>query len=113
MPLVKVQSSKEPEDKTALLADLSGAVSEVTGKPQQYIMAVLDTASFMMEGKETEAAFVEIRGIGGVNGETNRALSEKVCSIINQRLSIPANRIYINFFDISASNWGWNGSTFG
>jgi hypothetical protein len=25
----------------------------------------------------------------------------------------PQNRIYLNFTDVQASHWGWNGSTFG
>ena len=60
-----------------------------------------------------DAALVEVRGIGGIGGETNKKLSQAICGILNERLDVPENRTYINFFNIPASDWGWNGSTFG
>jgi len=30
-----------------------------------------------------------------------------------ESLDIPGNRIYLNFTEVQASHWGWNGATFG
>ena len=32
---------------------------------------------------------------------------------ISNQIGVPINRIYIFFGDIDASNWAWNGKTFG
>jgi phenylpyruvate tautomerase PptA (4-oxalocrotonate tautomerase family) len=43
----------------------------------------------------------------------NRKLSQQVCKLLNDSLGVPEDRVYLNFTDVEASNWGWNGSTFG
>jgi phenylpyruvate tautomerase PptA (4-oxalocrotonate tautomerase family) len=45
--------------------------------------------------------------------DVNRKLSQKVCQLLNDSLGIPQNRIYLNFTEVEASHWGWNGSMFG
>jgi phenylpyruvate tautomerase PptA (4-oxalocrotonate tautomerase family) len=115
MPLISLKTSVEvPENKReALLSELSKIVADSTGKPEQYVMAIIETADFMMGGHPSMAAFADIRGIGGINRETNAKISEKLCVLLENRLSISPQRVYINFTDIPASNWGCNGSTFG
>lgn len=115
MPMISVKTSVQMDDpaREQLLAALSGLVAEGIGKPETYVMGVLETASLVMSGTPGNAAFVEIRSIGGLNGEVNRSLSEKVCSLLASNLHVPPDRVYINFFDLSRENWGWNGKTFG
>ena len=92
---------------------MSKIVAESTGKPEQYVMAIVDTADFMLGGHLSMAAFANVCGIGGVNREINGKISEKLCALLESRLEISPERVYINFTDIPAENWGWNGSTFG
>jgi phenylpyruvate tautomerase len=92
---------------------LSKTVAEVIGKPQQYVMVTASHAAIQMSGSPGDAAFVDIRSIGGLTGDLNRKLSQKVCQLLHDSLGIPPNRIYLNFTDVKASHWGWNGSTFG
>ena len=66
-----------------------------------------------MSGKAVEAAFVDIRSIGGLSGEVNRKLSQQVCNLLKESLGIAAERIYLDFTDVDAGHWGWNGGTFG
>jgi phenylpyruvate tautomerase PptA (4-oxalocrotonate tautomerase family) len=115
MPMISVKTSAEMDDPTReqLLAALSRLIVEGIGKPETYVMGVLETASLIMSGEEGNAAFVEIRSIGGLSGEVNRSLSEKVCSLLELHLQVPRDRVYINFFDLSRENWGWNSKTFG
>ena len=42
----------------------------------------------------------------------NGQLSEKVCSLLKESLGIAPDRVYLNFSDIPAGNWGWNGEIF-
>jgi phenylpyruvate tautomerase PptA (4-oxalocrotonate tautomerase family) len=43
----------------------------------------------------------------------NRQLSQKLCRLLNESLGVPESRIYLNFTEVAASNWGWKGATFG
>ena len=115
MPLLKLETTVPlPHDKaTPLLAELSRAVAGATGKPEQYVMVTLSHSAILMSGKAGDAAFVDVRGIGGLNGETNRNLSQRICKLLKESLGIAPDRIYVNFTEVEAGNWGWNSSTFG
>ena len=115
MPLLKLETTVAlSEDKQkALLGSLSRTVAETIGKPEQYVMVTISQATIAMSGKPGDAAFVEIRSIGGLSSSVNRKLSQQVCILLNDYLGIPPDRVYLNFADMDAGNWGWNGSTFG
>ncbi len=115
MPLLKLETTVVlPEERRkALLAALSRLVAETIGKPEQYVMVAVSQAAIQMSGSAGEAAFVDVRSIGGLGGEVNRRLSQKVCSLLNESLGVPPNRVYLNFTDVPAADWGWKGNTFG
>jgi phenylpyruvate tautomerase PptA (4-oxalocrotonate tautomerase family) len=115
MPLLKLETTVaiSDEQRKTLLTSLSKAVAATIGKPEQYVMVTAEQTPMLMSGKSGEAAFVDIRSIGGLSGEVNRKLSQQVCKMLTDSLAIPADRIYLNFTDVDAGNWGWNGSTFG
>ena len=115
MPLLKLETTTAlPEDRRrALLASLSKAVAEIIGKPEQYVMVTASQAAMVMSGKAGDAAFVDIRSIGGLGDDVNRKLSQQVCKVLKDSLGILPDRVYLNFTDVDASNWGWNGTTFG
>jgi phenylpyruvate tautomerase PptA (4-oxalocrotonate tautomerase family) len=115
MPLLKLETTVDlSEDKRqVLLASLSKTVAETIAKPQQYVMVAASQAAMQMSGSPGDAAFVDVRSIGGLTDDVNRKLSQKVCHLLHESLGVPQNRIYLNFTEVEASNWGWNGSTFG
>src|SRR6266849_6243972 len=115
MPLLKLETTVVlPEEKRkTLLAALSKAVAGTIGKPEQYVMVTAGQTAMLMSGKPGDAAFVDIRSIGGLTGDVNRKLSQQVCKLLNDSLGIPPDRVYLNFTDVEAGNWGFNGSTFG
>jgi len=115
MPLLRLETNVAlAEDKRkVLLASLSKAVAETIGKPEQYVMVTAGQATMLMSGKQGEAAFVDIRSIGGLSNDVNQKLSQQVCKLLKDSLGISPDRVYLNFTDVEASNWGWNGSTFG
>ncbi|MGQ9662310.1 MAG: phenylpyruvate tautomerase MIF-related protein [Kiritimatiellia bacterium] len=115
MPLVKLETSAtlaEPQKKR-LLDDLTAMVVEVTGKPKQYVMVTVQAAAIAMAGHSGPGAFVDVRGIGGLIPQVNRELSKRICETLKSVLGIPADRVYLTFTDVPATNWGWNGATFG
>ena len=111
MPMIKVHASKEIPD--SVLLELSAAVAEGTGKPEQYVMAVAEKASTSLGGTCCDAAYVEVKGIGGLDGAMNRDLSARICSVLENGVNIPPAAVYIVFQSIAADHWGWNNSTFG
>jgi phenylpyruvate tautomerase len=115
MPLLKLETTVVLTDdkRKALLPALSKILAETTGKPEDYVMITLSQSAILMSGKTGDAAFVDIRGIGGLSDDVNRRLSQKVCRLLNESLGVPQDRIYLNFTELEASNWGWKGNTFG
>jgi phenylpyruvate tautomerase PptA (4-oxalocrotonate tautomerase family) len=116
MPLIKLQMtiSLNEDKRKALLASLSKILTESIGKPEQYVMATIEPeVTMMMAGKYGDAAFAEVKSIGGLTAKVNTQIARKLCALLEESLGISPNRIYLNFTNISASDWGWNGDTFG
>jgi len=115
MPLIKVETSAAiPETRrTPVLAACSKILAETTGKPERYCMAVLESGAILMAGKPAAAAYIDIRGIGGLTPAVNKALTKALCALLQKELGIEPGNVYITFTDVPAANWGHNGSTFG
>ena len=88
-------------------------MAETTGKPEKYVMVVLETADILMAGAGGAAAFLDVRGIGGLNKAVNGKLTKALCDLLRQELGIEPARVYATFTDVAAQNWGCNGATFG
>ena len=115
MPLLKLETTANLSDqsRTDLLTKLSRIVAETLGKPEEYVMVTVTHSDILMSGQPGHAAFVDLRSIGGLSGDTNRKLTERICDVLEESLAIPPDRVYANFTDVQASNWGWSGATFG
>jgi phenylpyruvate tautomerase PptA (4-oxalocrotonate tautomerase family) len=116
MPVIKVQTSVacSPDVKESLVKELSAMTAGAIGKPEMYQAAVLeDDAVISFGGEVGPAAFVEVRSIGGLNRSVNNDLAKKISDCLSERLGIDTARIYLNFFEVPASDWAWKGNTFG
>ena len=115
MPLIKIEIPVAASDalKQDILTEASLIVSKNTGKPEQYVMVTLSQADFAMAGEPTQAAFVDVRGIGSINGENNVGITRDICGPLQATLNIAPAKVYITFTDVPAQNWGHNGATFG
>jgi phenylpyruvate tautomerase PptA (4-oxalocrotonate tautomerase family) len=116
MPLIKVDATErlKDEEKKALCAKLSRICAETMGKPESYVMVALNEGSaILLGGQPGPAAFVDVRGIGGLSGSVNRTLSERICQVLAEVARIPSKRVYLNFASIEAVDWGHDGRTFG
>ena len=112
MPLINVKTNmSEVQAPDVLLKKLSAALASATGKPESYVMTLLDSGVPMtFAGSEEPCAYVEIKSIGSL---TPPAMSDQFCELIKTSLGISKDRIYIKFDDVNAPDWGWNGRTFG
>lgn len=111
MPMLNVKCSKPVPDQ--VLGELSSAVAESIGKPEKYVMVVAESAAFLMSGETGDAAYAEVRSIGGLDRVVNHELTIKICVLLNDHLGIAPDRIYVTFQSVAADHWGWNESTFG
>ena len=39
-------------------------------------------------------------------------ISAALAEVVQRHLGVPPNRLYIKFFDVARTDFGWNGSTF-
>lgn len=115
MPLLRLETTVALSDsqRQELLTALSKAVAETIGKPEQYVMVTISPAAILMSGKPGDAAFADVRSIGGLSPDVNRRLSQNVCALLARSLRLPPDRVYLNFTEVGAGDWGWNGDTFG
>lgn len=115
MPLIHVQTSSHAVAKAeALLKELSSELAGLLGKPERYVMTLLQTGMPMTFGGDTApCCYVEVKSIGGLDGNRAKAISAALCERLASGLGLPADRIYISFEDVPGRLWGWNGSTFG
>ena len=117
MPLITVKTSaalSSAEIAPALLKAMSANLAALLGKPERYVMTLLDTdVAMTFAGDAAPACYVEVKSIGALDGDRTRELSAAVCALLQQHLKVPADRTYIGFEDVPPLLWGWNSATFG
>jgi len=111
MPLLSVSTSIQINEKKLFLKNCSQLVSKLTHKPEQYVMVRLfDQIPMHFNLNQSPSCFIEFKSIGSLNPPE---MTKEISTFIFDQIGIPINRIYICFEDINASNWSWNGKTFG
>jgi phenylpyruvate tautomerase PptA (4-oxalocrotonate tautomerase family) len=117
MPLIKVQSSvdsPEPGAVEGLLKVLSAKLAKHLGKPESYVMTAFEpNVAMTFAGTVEPVCYIEVKSIGTMSPAQTQAMSQDFCQIVNEKLGVPAKRIYIEFADAKGAMWGWNSSTFG
>ncbi len=86
-------------------------VADLTGKPEKYVMTMIQTnVQMTFSGSEDPCCFIKLKSIGSIKPSS---MSKSLCELIASNTNIKAERIYLEFIDVKASNWGFNNSTFG
>ena len=115
MPTVKLMISKKLDrnEKEDLALRLTSLVAEALGKPESVTQAlVLDDAVISFGGNFlAPSAFLEVMSIGGLSPKVCRHLSSVLCGLFAD-YGVSAQRVYINFNEKRACDWGWNSDTF-
>ena len=112
MPFIQINTStKSVVDNGLLQKEISKMVADLTGKPESYVMTMIQSNSQMtFAGSDEPCCFIKLKSIGSL---TPSSMSKSLCELIESKTNIQANRIYIEFSDVKASDWGFNGSIFG
>lgn len=112
MPLLNIRSNTTIEDKTALALATSKQVAQLLGKPENYVMVIVeDDQHLVFAGNEQPAAYLELKSINLPESKTTE-LSAALCEFISEKLAIDSSRIYIEFSNAQRHMWGWSGATF-
>jgi len=115
MPYLKLRTNQSfhKEQTAELLSEFSQLLAKETGKPERYIMVELEgDRDMIFSGNNEPLAYVECKSIG-LSSDQAKSLSVSISQILETRLQITADRVYIEFSNCPADYWGWNGSTFG
>ena len=112
MPLISVRTSlTDVKNSKEILKALSEELAKSTGKPEQYVMTLIQNDLPMTFGGNNDpCCYLEIKSIGSLKPNE---MTEVFSKIISDMMKIPINRIYISFEDVEPSRWGVNGKTFG
>jgi len=110
--LIRTNQTVGADAQQSLLKKASAVVAEALGKPERYVMVSLEADTPMLfAADDAPCAYLELKSIGLPSGQTP-ALSSALCKLLGGELSIPADRVYIEFADAPRHMWGWNGATF-
>ena len=111
MPLISISTSANIPNKKEFVEKSSLLISNLTRKPEKYVMVKLCNDSLIyFDSKYSPACYVEIKSIGSLNPSE---MSSSICDFYSRELEIEPERIYINFVDVDAEMWAWNGKPFG
>lgn len=102
-------------DKTISLALLNQAttvITKTTGKPTSYICVNVCGGEDMIFGNKLDpCVYMEMKGVG-MPAEQIPLLADALTKMVETRLRVPPNRVYIEFASVPGNLWGYNGSTF-
>ena len=112
MPFIQINTSSQSlVDNDLLQKEISKMVADLTGKPETYVMTMIQSNTQMtFAGSDEPCCFIKLKSIGTLNPSI---MSKSLCELIASKTNIKTNRIYLEFIDVKASNWGFNSSTFG
>ena len=114
MPYLTIRTNVavEPEQQQSLLRQASEVVSGELGKPERFVMVSVEPQQAMLfAGSDEPLAYMELKSIGLPQDRT-QGLSAALASLAVNLLSIPQDRVYVEFSDAERHMWGWNGGTF-
>ncbi|TVQ87875.1 MAG: hypothetical protein EA400_10210 [Chromatiaceae bacterium] len=114
MPTLMIKSNAlaATGDHSALLAAASARLAELLGKPERYVMVLLEPiAAMSFGGSAAPAAYLELKSLG-LPEERTPVLSAALCGLIENHLGVPSRRIYIEFQSPPRHLFGHDGGTF-
>lgn len=114
MPFLMIKTNLDLEKTTiqALLNHSSRVVAEALKKPESYVMVDICANEHMVfAGTSMPTVYMEMKSVG-LTKEQIPMLSDALTKMVEQRLKVPGNRVYIEFASVPGILWGYNGSTF-
>ena len=114
MPTLNIKSNAmiAPSDRRRLLADASALVADMLGKPERYVMVILESIPDMCFGGDmTPLAYLELKSLG-LPEDRCKEFSAALCGFVEDHLKVSRERVYIEFASPPRHMFGYNGGTF-
>lgn len=114
MPYLAITLSVEPFEATrdALLAEASKIVAQSLNKPEEFVQVACWSAGMLFGGDGAPSAHVELAALGTLEATTNARVTAQMCELLERRLEIPPERVFVRFREVDRADWGWNRGTF-
>jgi len=110
---IKTNAMIAPEDRRRLLAEGSATVADMLGKPEGYVMVMLEpTPEMSFAGDTSPLAYLELKSLGLPEDRCNE-FADRLCRFVEAHLNVPPDRVYIEFSSPPRHLFGFNGATFG
>ncbi|VDN50411.1 unnamed protein product [Dracunculus medinensis] len=115
MPFYQINTNLPADKIPANFAkEASALVANTLGKPENYVAVQIASGQNMtFAGSAEPCAVCVLKSIGCVGGRVNNSHAEKLFKQLNDKLGIRKDRIYVEFIDVDASTFAYNGRTFG
>lgn len=111
MPYFKIETNRKVPYRVQFTKSASHLLSELLNKPEKFVMISMHDEHEIRFGGSTEpAAYIQIKSIGLPEDCDEFMLS--VTSFIEENLSIPRDRIYIECENLDCNRFAWNGQSF-
>jgi phenylpyruvate tautomerase len=114
MPILKIQTNAETagDRRGPFLRAASSTMAEILGKPESYIMVLLQTNPDMLfAAEDAPLAYLELKSLG-LPEDNTPTLSAALCALMEEHFGVPPERVYIEFSSPPRHLFGWNGGTF-
>jgi len=111
MPYIRVETNIDISDEN-FAAELSKLTAGNVGKPESFVMvSVHDRLKMSFGGKTDPCALLTLKSLG-LQASQCEGLSAALSGFIEDKLGIPADRIFIEMDSHAPEMFGWNGGTF-
>lgn len=112
MPCLELSTNARIQDKSALMRALSDCVCLGLGKAETYMMVILkDELPMLFGGSEEPVAHLTLRALG-LKDEAIALLAGDLTTLVQEKMGIESQRVYIVFMDADQGKWAWDGRTF-
>lgn len=113
MPFIRIETSEKitKEKQAALTRELGDAIELIKGKSERWLMLDFSGERAMaFSGDAGRCAMITVKLFGSASDGEYGALTERICRIAEKSLSLPRDRVYVQYEEVS--HWGWNGANF-
>ena len=110
--IIKTNQTVDKQTKKEHCLSASAKTAEILGKPETYVMTMIeDQITMSMSGTTEPTVYLELKSINLPEDQTAE-LSSQLCQHIGNLLNVASNRIYIEFSNAQRHLWGWDNRTF-
>lgn len=99
------------EEEKRLKRKFGRAIELLPGKTEEYLMLSFSGNEHLwFAGSDAPAAMIGVEVLGHLDHASCEALTARLTEIVSEVLHIPADRVYVRYFE--TPEWGWCGRQF-